>query len=197
MTQYDATVFAIMMHLTSDLLVLCSVAVRVTNEDALPVVVELAVRDSHTRRTVGDVEQAIVEVLVVIAVRREIDVVNPYFGSRLDTDGIASLGENLADLEVADDHVAGVDDPNANADQGWLKIGVSYTHHERCDIHTCSLLANDRGVCTRADDYGTSNSTRDHNDLLCVAEHSAGEGCQGRDRDRSATRATSSARKQK
>jgi hypothetical protein len=63
-------------------------------------------------------------------------------------------------------------------------------------LHTCSLLADDRGVGTRANDNGTSDSARDHYDLLSVAEHGAGEGCQGRNGDRGATRAAGSAGKQ-
>jgi hypothetical protein len=102
----------------------------VTDENALPVVVELAVRDGDTRGAVSDVEQAVVVVLVVVAVRGEIDVVDPDLGGFLDTDGIASAGEDLADLEVTDDHVVGLDDADADADQGCGIADVSCALNE-------------------------------------------------------------------
>ena len=89
-------------HLAS---VLSGVVVGVANQGCLVVVVELAVADSDPVNGVGQVEEAIVEVLAAVHVAGEIDVVDPDIGGLLNGDSITAVGNDLGDLEVADDDV--------------------------------------------------------------------------------------------
>lgn len=43
----------------------------------------------------------------MVAVRRNIDMVNPDVGSLVDGNGITGAGQNLLDLKVSDNDVAG------------------------------------------------------------------------------------------
>jgi hypothetical protein len=53
----------------------------------------------------------------VVAVRREVDVINPDLGRLLDGKRVAGFREHLADLQVADDHVRYLDHADADAVQ--------------------------------------------------------------------------------
>ena len=57
-------------------------------------------------------------VLVVVAVAGEVDVVDPDVRRGLDADGVARRGENLGDLEVAQDDVGLVQDAHADTLEG-------------------------------------------------------------------------------
>lgn len=85
--------------------VLSGVVVGVADERCLVVVVELAVADRNPVDGVGQIEEAVVEVLAAGHVARKVDVVDPDVGGLLDADGITAVGCDLGDLEVADDDV--------------------------------------------------------------------------------------------
>jgi hypothetical protein len=97
--------------------VLRSVRVRVADQRRLPVVRKLRPRYGHAVRAVRDVEKSVVVVLVVVPVRREVEVVDPHLGCLLDADGIAGVGEDLGDLEVANDDVLDLEHPDADTDE--------------------------------------------------------------------------------
>jgi hypothetical protein len=61
-------------------LVLRSVGVGVSDERCLPVVVDEGVGEGDVVGCVGNIEETVIVVLVVIAVGREINVVNPDVG---------------------------------------------------------------------------------------------------------------------
>lgn len=63
--------------------VLGAVGVGVADEGGLPVVVDVAVGDSDVVSGVGDVDQTIVVVLVMVTVRGDVDVVDPDVGGIL------------------------------------------------------------------------------------------------------------------
>lgn len=86
-------------------LVLGGVAVRVANKRGLVVVVEVGVGDGDPVRGVGDVEEAVEEVLVLGEVGRELTVVNPDVGGLLDTNGITVGSNNVLDGKVANNDV--------------------------------------------------------------------------------------------
>lgn len=86
-------------------LVLGGVAVRVANKRGLVVVVEVGVGDGDPVRGVGDVEEAVEEVLVLGEVGRELTVVNPDVSGLLDANGITVLSNNVLDGKVANNDV--------------------------------------------------------------------------------------------
>jgi hypothetical protein len=63
--------------------ILGAVGVGVADERGLPVVVDVAVGDGDEVSGVGEVNQSIVVVLVVVTVGREVDVVDPDVGGDL------------------------------------------------------------------------------------------------------------------
>jgi hypothetical protein len=81
-----------------DRCVLILVVVRVTDERRLPVIMQVRVGDRDGIAAMGDVEQTIVVVLVVVTVRRELDRVDPDTVRSLDGDVVTSIGKDLADL---------------------------------------------------------------------------------------------------
>lgn len=130
--------------------VLVAVAVGVADQTGLPVVVEVGVGDGDVVRTVGHITETIVVVLVVVHVGRQVAVVDPDVGRGLDGDGITSIGENLGDLNVADDDVGlvldaetntvqrragGTDDGLVGADVDLLRAGDLYREW----VSECSL----------------------------------------------------------
>lgn len=106
-------------------LVLGAVAVRVADQGALPVVVEVGVRDGDEVGAVGDVEETVQVVLAGGEVAGELAVVNPDVGDLVEGDGVAVLGEDLVDLEVADDDVVDAADLQTDTGDGCGEIGVS------------------------------------------------------------------------
>jgi hypothetical protein len=101
----------------SDSNILITVAVGVTNEGGLPVVVEVGASDGDSVRAVGDVEETIIVVLVVVTVAGEVDVVNPDLRSLLDADSITGLSKDLRDDDVTDDDVFGLNNTKADTVQ--------------------------------------------------------------------------------
>jgi len=89
----------------------------VADERALPVVVQDAVRDSDAVASVSDIKEAVVVVLIMVAIGAELNVVNPDIVSGLDTNGIASFGENIGDLHITDDDIALLVDTEADTDE--------------------------------------------------------------------------------
>lgn len=85
--------------------ILIAIAVRVTHEGSLPVVVDIGVGNGDVVRSMGDVNEAIVVVLVVVTVGRDIDVIDPDVRGVLDSNGITVLCENLLDKNVTDDNI--------------------------------------------------------------------------------------------
>lgn len=79
--------------------VLALVAVRVSDQRSLPVIMQIRVRDRDGVDTVSEIKQAIVVILVMVAVGPELDVVNPNAVGRLDGEGVAGIGENFVDLQ--------------------------------------------------------------------------------------------------
>jgi hypothetical protein len=73
----------------------------------------------------GNVQQTIVVILAVVHVARQVTVVNPHVGGRLDADGVAVLGQDLGDLHVSDDDVADTLDVEADTLEGWWLISPS------------------------------------------------------------------------
>ena len=99
-------------------LVLRAVTVRVTHKRRLVVVMEQRIADSDKIAAVGDVEQAVIVVLVVLKVRRQIAVIDPDVARSLDGDGVTLARKHLGDLEVTQDDIATALDSNTNASQG-------------------------------------------------------------------------------
>lgn len=53
----------------------------------------------------SDIDEAIVVILSVVAVRREVNMIDPNFGGLLHGESIASRRKDLVDLEVTNDDV--------------------------------------------------------------------------------------------
>lgn len=81
------------------------IVVRVTDERSLEVIMELAVADSDEVNGVSEIEEPIVEILAAVHVAGQIDVVDPYIGRFLDSDGISAGSSNLGDLQIANDNI--------------------------------------------------------------------------------------------
>ena len=94
-------------------LILSLVLVRVADQRRLEVVVEVGVRHRHKVGAVHHVQQAVVVVLAVVLVRRQVAVVDPHVARALDRDGVAVLGLHLGDPQVAYNHVFGHADEQA------------------------------------------------------------------------------------
>jgi hypothetical protein len=95
--------------------ILAAVGITVAYERALPVVVDVGVRDSNPVRCMGDVNEAIIIVLVMVQVAGEVAVVNPDILRSLDGDGVTIIGEDLGDLHVADNDVGLLVDSETDA----------------------------------------------------------------------------------
>lgn len=80
--------------------ILAAVIVGMSNQNRLVVIVNIAVGDSDPVRAVGHVNESIVVVLAVSLVGRNVNVVNPNVLGVIDTDGIASFGDDFGDFEV-------------------------------------------------------------------------------------------------
>lgn len=85
--------------------VLVAVAVRVADQRCLVVVVDVAVGDGDPVAGVGDINKAVVVVLPVVQVAGDVDVVNPDVLGGLDGDGVTIVGQDLGNLQVADNDV--------------------------------------------------------------------------------------------
>lgn len=178
--------------------VLVGVGVAVADEGGLPVVVQVGVGDGDVVRTVGDIKQTIVVVLVVVTVRGQIQVVEPDVVGGLDGDGVTVVGEDLADLDVADDDVGGLLDTETNTGQG--RASSSDDGLVRGDIDLVGALNgtinDDNGSAVRAGSglelleggdgslltSGTTGGTAVLGGVTDVASlgHSSGHGARGR-----------------
>lgn len=98
-------------------LVLGAVAVAVADKGCLEVVVEVGVADGQVVSAVAEVGQAVVVVLARGQVGGQVKVVKPHIGRLLDANGVAAgvAGLDLADGQVADDHVLGLADKETEA----------------------------------------------------------------------------------
>lgn len=164
--------------------VLGAVGVGVADEGGLPVVVDVAVGDGDEVSRVGEVDQSIVVVLVVVTVGGEVDVVDPNIGGFLDANGITILSKNLGDTNVADDDVGlFLDEARKHVSMELIKTRGSSLHSEAIE-HGLGVLANDAGVAANLDlGSGLGDGTRDNNDLLRGAGNSGGELSEGGDSD--------------
>jgi hypothetical protein len=100
--------------------VLSSIAVGVTNKRGFPVVVKNAARHGNLISSVGDVEKAIVVVLVMVLVGRQIDVVDPNLRGLLNADSISCLSKNLANFNVTDDDIGLLEHTKSNTLKSWI-----------------------------------------------------------------------------
>ena len=94
--------------------VLARVGVGVSDERALPVVVEEGVGEGDPVGGVGDIEEAVVVVLADVQVALEVDVVDPDVGGLVDANGVTVVGVDAGNGEVADNNVG--DATNVQAD---------------------------------------------------------------------------------
>lgn len=83
------------------------------------VVVEVGVGDGDPVSGVRDVEEAVKVVLASAQVSRQVAVVDPDIGGLIDSNGIAIVGKDLGNLEVAEDDVALSADVEAHAGDGY------------------------------------------------------------------------------
>jgi hypothetical protein len=81
-------------------------------------VMEVGVGDGNPFAGVGDIAESVVVVLVVCEVGGQVTVVDPDILGVLDPNGVTVCRKDLADLEVAQDHVGLVLDIEADAGQG-------------------------------------------------------------------------------
>jgi hypothetical protein len=68
------------------------VVIGVSDKGRLPVVVQVRVGNGHSVAAVSDIEETIIVVLVVVAVRGEVERVDPDAVGSLDTNGVTSFG---------------------------------------------------------------------------------------------------------
>jgi hypothetical protein len=78
---------------------------------------EVGVRNGDVVTGVGDVQKAVIVVLVYAEVTANIEVIEPNVAGLLDSKAIAAL--DLAKLQVADDDVVGLLDSNADTGDGY------------------------------------------------------------------------------
>jgi hypothetical protein len=83
-----------------DRLVLALVAVRVSDQRAFPVVVQVRVGDGRSINSVSDIEKTIIVVLVVSLVRPDLNRVNPNTVRSLDADVITGISQYLVNLHT-------------------------------------------------------------------------------------------------
>lgn len=114
--------------------VLITVAVGVADEGGLEVVVEVVVGEGDKVRGVGDVKEAVIEVLVVVPVGRQVAVVDPDVLGGLDADGVTVVSEDLGDLHVADDDVVGLVDVEANTLDRTARLAVDGLVRRHADL---------------------------------------------------------------
>jgi hypothetical protein len=91
------------------------------SESLAYVVVKEGVGHGDPVGAVRDVKETVEVVLAGGQVAREVDVVNPDIGDLVERDGIAVLGEDLLDLQVADDNVGHTADLQADTSDGFGK----------------------------------------------------------------------------
>lgn len=155
-------------------LVLRAVAVRVADEHRLPMIMQFAPGYGDIGTAMGDIAEAIIVILIVIAVGREVDVVDPNFRSLLNSDSITRIGKDLFYNEVADDYVGNLDDANANTGES--------------DARSSS-----QDGCVRSwlDNGGSSEGCCQNDNLLGITSNGCLESGQGRHTSRRSSLTTS------
>jgi len=89
----------------------------VAHKRCFVVVVEMGIGDRHPFRSVVDVHQAVVEVLAVIHIGREVAMVYPDITRSLNADPVSIGSKDLLTDNVADDNVLGLSDEKSNANK--------------------------------------------------------------------------------
>lgn len=173
--------------------VLVRVAVRVADQRCLPVVVDVRVRHGHVVTGVGDVDQAVVVVLVVVQVAGDVDVVDPDVVGGLDGDGVTVVGQNLGDLHVTDDNVGLPVDGEADTRKALSRWSASPPQlvfeppsHAFSWRLTGSGLSDDGLVGGDLDLRGARQRSAQHDNCRAGRTHGSGKLRQGADRGRSA-----------
>ena len=94
-----------------------AVAVVMTDERCLVVVVEVRVADGQVVGAVAEVREPVVEVLARVLVGAQVQVVQPDVGRGLHADGVAACvaGGDFADGEVLDDDILRIANKQAKA----------------------------------------------------------------------------------
>lgn len=170
-------------------LVFGAVGVGVPDERRFPVVVQVGVGDGDEVSGVGDVEKAVVVVLVMVAVGGEVEVVDPdvlrlvgcqcmFTGSNVRSyllDGDSITTDDLLDGEVAENHVLRILDGDGEV----LEDGVAVLSDD-------GLVAANLDVVT-----GALDGSCDEDNGSVVALDSGSELTEGRDLDRLAALTTS------
>jgi hypothetical protein len=77
----------------------------------------------------------------VVPVRREVDVVNPDLRSRLDTESVTNISDDLGDLDVADDNIALVKHTQTNTVEG-CEVKSNIASSNNCDGPTRAGFSN-------------------------------------------------------
>lgn len=78
------------------------------------VVVEVGVGNSNPLSTVADINKTVQVILSTAEITREIAVVNPHVGGLVNSNSIAVVGVDHADLQVTHDNIANLADVEAN-----------------------------------------------------------------------------------
>ena len=164
--------------------VLLGVAIGVADEGALPMVVEVRVGDGNPLAGVGDVDEAVVVVLVVVHVIGHIDVVNPDVLGVLDGENVAVLCHDLGHLHVPDNDVGLLVDGETNTRHACHRVAGSVTlpylqtRHGRTRL-TRARCSNDGLVGLDADLGVTGDGSLHDNDHLAAGLGSSRELRQG------------------
>lgn len=114
-------------------------------------VVEVGVGNRDPVRGVADINKTIQVVLASIEIPREIAVVNPHIGGLVDSNGIAVVSIDLADLQVTHDNVADLTDVESDASNGCKRSARAYSIHSSNGTLTASRFTVDGLVRCNAD----------------------------------------------
>lgn len=146
-----------------DNLVFLRVGINMANERRFEVIMQVRVGDSDLGAATSDIKEAIIVVLVVVAVRREVKVIEPNLGGLLNCESITGGSEDLGDLDVANDYIGLPKDAEANTGEGSAR------------------LAEDGRVRADSDDSVAGDRPRYYNDLSIIASNCGGKFLEGRD----------------
>jgi len=159
--------------------VLISVAVRVTDQRSLVVVVEVSVGDGNPVRSVGNIKKTIIEVLVLGEIRGQLAVVDPDVGGLLDTDGITVGSNDVLDGEVTNDDVLLLVDVKTNvverstgsSDDGLVRLDADLVVAGDLTLDVDDLLLVGLGSLAELgegrDSHGSSSGTTCGASVLC------------------------------
>jgi hypothetical protein len=100
-------------------LVFTTIVVRVADKARLPVVVEVGVADRNKVCSMGEINEAIVIVLVMGTIGGQVKVIKPNVSRRLNADCITIRGDHLRKLKVANDNILLPFDHVANVDESF------------------------------------------------------------------------------